>query len=562
MNACRKKWTIILISIIISMLVVITSCLDSNYDFNNISDEMELAPALSAPLAYGSLTLNDILNQLDSNEYIKQRPADSLLYIFYSDSLFTYTASEVIDIPDQDFVSFSLRPVIPVAFVLPGVGDTISEIRLPLPFDQTPIPLAFDQDLEFTFDNGEKIDSLILKSLKMKITATSNFQNDLILDFHTGNINVNGEDYKQRIKVSSVPVTLERTLNNVKMFLITTPQNASILSLKIDLGIINKGNAIRPGDNCQITMSFKDIVFSSVYGFLGEYDILSNSGQFDVSFFSNKILGGKISFSNPELVLKVNNSFGVPVQVALDMDVVSEINDPPITDIVFTGGANPFTIGAPDLENFGQSVASEIRIDTTNSNLIRALESSPDYMNYAATARINPSGVVNYYNYVTDSSKINVGVEVMLPIDLKAQGFTLEDTMEIDFEEQFGDNLDRIDYFRFTMTATNEIPLEAKLQVYFTDSLYNEIDSLFRDDDVFLEPATIGTDGKHSIGVPKVNQVEYDAAQLEKLKPVKFARIKAAVNTPGSDYFKFYSYYKLDFKLGATVATRINTNEL
>jgi hypothetical protein len=109
MKARGKSWNSMLVIIAVSMFVGLTSCFDSNYDLNNISDDFELTPGIAIPLAYGSLTLENILNEIDSVDFVKQFPEDSLLYIIYSKNLLSYKASEVIDIPDQDFLQIFIN---------------------------------------------------------------------------------------------------------------------------------------------------------------------------------------------------------------------------------------------------------------------------------------------------------------------------------------------------------------------------------------------------------------------------------------------------------------------
>ncbi len=561
MKALLKRWNYTLIIVIVSMLVGLTSCIDKNY-FSNISDDVELTPGFALPLAHGSLALDDLLTKLDTTSIINQT-SDSLLYIYYSADLFSYLASDVIDIPDQDFLKFNIGPVIPAAFVIPGaIGDTITEITIP--FIGTVIPLKYDQDLEFTFDNGERIDSVILKNIRMFINVKSTFQNELILDFHTDNITVDGKPWRKRIPISGSVAVFEELINDFKVQL-TFNQATTKLALKIDILLINKGETIRPGDNCEISMSFKENVFTGVYGYLGEYDILSNSGQIDVSFLNSKVLGGTITFADPELILSIDNSFAVPIQVDLGLKAISATNNNPPIDITFTG-RNPFTIGAPSLSNFNEIINTLIIIDKDSSNLIQALETSPDSLNYTANVKINPGGESAHYNYITDKSSIAVGVEVTLPIDFKARGFVFEDTISLDFEGQFGNKFDMIESLGVTLDITNGIPLEADIQVYFTDSSYNILDSMFIDDGNFLESAILAPDGKHTISVLKSNKIEYVAASLEKIKGGKFARIRASLNTPipatGSEYFKFYSFYEIKFIIGASASLRVNPKNL
>lgn len=560
MKAHGKSWNITITIMLVSILVGLSSCIDKNY-FSNISDEVELTPGFALPFAHGSLSIDDLLTKLDSTNIIDQ-DNDSLLYIFYKADLFSYLASEVINIPDQNFVKFSIAPPIPAEFALPGIGDTIREITIP--FVGTKIPLGFDQNLEFTFEHGERIDSVVLKNLRMKIDVTSTFQNELFLDFHADNIKVGGKPWRKIIPLSNSAASIEEVINNFKVQL-TFNENTTMLALKINIVLINKGESLRPGDHCDITMSFLDNRFSGVYGYLGEYDILTNEGQFDVSFFSNKILGGSISFANPEMALLIKNSFGLPLQIDLGLDVVSTINTPPVTPITFIG-INPFIINTPTILNPDEQVPSEFRINNTNSNFVDAISTSPDHLNYSATARINDGGPTLNKNYIRDSSRFDVGAEVTLPIHFKARGFIFEDTISLDFKSLLDTKFDMIDSLGLTLVVTNEIPLEADIQFYFTDSSYNVLDSMFIDDSNFLEAGILSPDGRHTISVPKTNRIEYTAASLENIKGGKFARFKASLNTPipasGSDFFKFYSFYKINFNLSANAYLRVNPKNL
>lgn len=550
--------------LIVSFFGGLTSCFDSNYDINNISDEMELTPGIAMPLAHGSLSLDDLLTKMDSTNVIKQYE-DSLLYVYYSADLFTKKAADLIKIPNQQFANFSIGPDIPAPFVIPGlIGDTIREITVP--FIGTKIPLVFDQNLEFSFEHGERIDSLILKNIRMIINVKSTFQNDVLLNFHTENIKIDGKPWKKLVPLTNADLTIEEIIKNFKIQLTFEDSSSTTkLALKIDVILINQGEAIRPGDHCDITMTFVENTFSGAYGYLGKYDIFEDSGQIDVSLLNTQILGGKLTFAEPKLLLNINNSFALPVQVDLGME--AGFNSTNFLVPVSFAGRNPFNIGSPQLENFGEKVATKIEISKDSSNLIEVLESSPDFLKYNALAIINPFGESSHYNYVTEESEVDVGVEFTLPIHLSAKGFTFEDTLNMNFEKMLGSKFDMIDSLGITLDITNGIPLEADIQVYFTDSSWVVLDSMFIDDSNFLEAAILEPDGRHTVPVIKTNRIEYIAESLTKIKGAKFARIKASINTPvpaagNSEYFKFFSFYEIGFNISANAYLRINTKDL
>lgn len=564
MKTYVKSLSNLVIILVVSIFGGLASCFDSNFDKNNISDEMEFTPGIAMPIAHGSLSLDDLLTKMDSTNIIGQKP-DSLLFVYYSADLFTKSAADLIKISNQQFADFSIGPKIPAAFVIPGaIGDTITEIVIP--FIGTVIPLTFDQNLEFKFENGERIDSLVLKNIRMLFSVKSTFQNEVVLNFHTENIKVDGKPWSKRIPLTSSDLTIEEVIKDFKIQLSFNDTAATTqLALKIDVVLINQGETIRPGDHCDITMSFLENTFSGAYGYLGKYEIFEDSGQIDVSFLNTKILGGKISFAEPKLVLTVNNSFALPVAVDLDMEAVSSIDY--IPDTITFAGRNPFTIGAPQLENYNEIVPTTIEISKDSSNLIQVMETAPDVLKYKAIATINPKGKTAHYNYVTENSTVNASVEFNLPIHLSAKGFAFEDTLNMDFEKMLGSKYEMFDSLGITLDITNGIPLEADIQVYFTDSLWVVLDSMFIDDSNFLEPAILGPDGKHTIPAIKSNRIEYIAERLEKIKGAKFARIRASINTPvpapgNSEYFKFFSFYKIGFNLSANAYLRVNTKNL
>ena len=543
----------VLIIFSVALIFGLTSCFDSNYDFNNISDEVELTPGISIPVAFGSLKLDDILNEIDTGDFVKQFAEDSLLYVTYSTNLFSYKASEVIDVPDQNFLQLFIGADIAATTILPvPVGESIT--------------FSKNKDGEFVFSNGEKIDSINMKSVRMFIDVTSSFHHTGKLIISSNNVIINGVPFSKEIPISSATGTFtysfNELINNVKVVLDNSDADTTVLPLKFDLSLINSGAAVQPGEACNITMSFRENVFSSIFGYLGNYDIPVDNGQLDVSLFNQSVQGGNLFFADPRIALTINNSYGIPIQIDLSgMEVVSAINSS-TTPINFIG-VNPFDILAPDLADFGSSLYSEIPINKDNSNIVEAMESSPNHLNYTATAKTNAAGPTGPYNFVTDSSNMDLGIEIVLPLWVKAEGFSLEDTLDFDFKKEISADIDMVEYFRLTFDADNGIPLETKLQVYFADTTYTVLDSLFKDNEVFLEPAVLVGES-NSDPVKTIKRVEFTKAELEKIKRSKYLFVRASVNTPstGNGYFKFYSYYGIDFKISAKAEFRVNSKNL
>ncbi len=554
MKASGKSRKSILLSFIVLFLIGMTSCFDSNYDFANISDEIEITPGISAPLAFGTLSLQDILNEVDSTgDFVKQFSDDSLLYIIYSENIVSYKGADLISIPNQDFLELFIDSDVAAAGVLSvPVGESTKTTKT--------------KNGEFKFNNGEKIDSMNLKSVVMHVDVTSSFHHRGYLTIYSDSIFVDGKKFRKVIEISREDGTFtsnfDTTLNNVKLIMDNSDPLTTILPIKFDLELINSGAAVLPSEKCDITVSLNDNRFTSVFGYLGNYNLLATDGAIDITLF-NEIKEGTLYFADPRISLIMNSSYGIPAELELSkVKVESKINNS-TTDLIFSG-VNPFPINVPGIDQFGETLLTEIPINKDNSNIDDLMKTLPHHLYYTAEARTNVAGNTGTHSdFVTDSSELDLDFEIILPIWIKAEGFSLTDTTEFDFEKEFGSDIDMIDYFRLSMDITNGMPVETKIQAYFTDASYNVLDSLFRDNSILLDAAETGPDAKVTTATNRISKVEYTTAELEKIKPSKYVIIKASANTPaaGTGYFKFYSFYGVDFKLSAKVDFLINSND-
>jgi hypothetical protein len=545
-NPICKNILIIFVSILI---FAISACVDSKYDLNRISDEIEISPSLAVPLETGSLSLDNIIKEI-SSENVGRFPDDSLLYLTFSQALLSNSASSVMSIPNQSFPQLYLASDITIpAWLLALLGDTVK----------------YKKNLNgtFTVTHNEKIDSIKIKTANLKIQISSSFKLLGLLRIRSNNIKINGQPFARDIPIGNISGTFSTTvpisLNNSAIYLNST----NILPLSFELDLIKSGAGIVAGQNCNISMSFEDLKFSSVFGYLGDYSLLVENGQFDLGNAEDLLGGGELSFADPRLSLLVNNSFGIPVEISLsNVSTYSKKNN--VTTPINFIGINPFNIKAPNKTQIGQFVKDTIKINKSNCNIVQAMETSPKTFSYSINAKTNPAGPGSY-NFVTDSSAMDVNFEIVVPIWIRAKGFSLRDTVDLNISKDFGDVFDYINYFKFTVDGKNEFPLEVGIQVFFTDSSYVVLDSLFVGNSVLLNPAAVNVNGKVSKAEDFKKSVELSKERLTGIRKTKFAIFRAKLNTSNASagqYVKFYSYYKLDFKMSVKTNLTINSRKL
>ncbi|MFW5644412.1 MAG: hypothetical protein ACOCZL_00730 [Bacteroidota bacterium] len=543
--------------IIISLFMFFTySCLDPEWDFEKFSDEVVLTPGLAAPIAYGSLSLDEVLNEIDGTNYIK-RFDDSLLYISYSNQLFSYPANEVLAIPTQNFMQFFIESDVALSpeWISSALDDTVRFIK--------------DKSGEFEFSNNEKIDSMHIKDMDLVINVESSFKHSGVLSITSDAILVNGEPFQEVIQISDASgnFSISRTIpmDENSIYLDNSSPDVTILPIRFELELINSGNPVLPGESCDITMNFVDPQFYSIFGYLGDHELITSSGDIVIDIYDTDTIvgGGSILFANPMFHFDIANSYGLPVQVdVMELEAYSRINDV-TTPVVFESGVNPFSIGAPAVDAIGDSVNTRIEINKETSNIDEVIKTSPSEFSYRVKAITNPDGPQSVQNFATDSSNFLVDFEVILPLWLKAEGFTVDETYAFDFEEDFGEDADIIDYLRVTMDAVNQLPMEIKMQVYFLDENSNTLDSLFLNDDLLL-PASLDEDSKVDEATEQSKSVEFTKEKIDRIRPTKELLVKATATTadPDSDlYVKLYSYYAVDFKLKMKADLIVNSRD-
>ncbi len=85
--------------VLAGIVLIISSCVKDEYDFNTLSKEISLSPKFILPALTGSLTLGDSFEPKEDT--IVVNPDGTIKLMYKQDSLFTYSITDIVDIPDQ-----------------------------------------------------------------------------------------------------------------------------------------------------------------------------------------------------------------------------------------------------------------------------------------------------------------------------------------------------------------------------------------------------------------------------------------------------------------------------
>ncbi|MFO7669397.1 MAG: hypothetical protein R6W31_07040 [Bacteroidales bacterium] len=94
-------------SILLAGMLLVTSCMQDNFDLDLLSDEKEIEPGLVVPLIFGSFNMDDLAEVMDTVDYSLEDENGVPYYLVYPDTI--YWVDESVDFIsglNQDVVTY------------------------------------------------------------------------------------------------------------------------------------------------------------------------------------------------------------------------------------------------------------------------------------------------------------------------------------------------------------------------------------------------------------------------------------------------------------------------
>lgn len=549
--------------LVLSIIFTFSSCMnEDDYNFDKLADVSGSAN-VSISAIHSKLSMYDVLRDYDSSHLFVIDEQTKFLSLVYRGEVFSKTAEQEFIIPNQ-----LLTNAIPVT--IPG-SNQIGNVYI------NSFPLI---EFNFTTNNNEKIDTLYLKGGQLKINldnSTIPYPSKIYIEIPELQNNL-GQTYKDTIDYS-YPKSFVKSgsstqeLNGYKIVFDHFPTNNGI-SVKIS-ATINKTSVNTSTLNCNLNLNlnFENLKFRKLVGFLGTktFDIEKDTVLMDV--FKNVILG-KFFVEDPRLNFYAYNSFGVPIIINFEqMKSYSSTNLPHEVNLTGNGSAilPPWVINSPTLAEVGKTKETIRKFNKESCNIKDALNISPYYLMYKISGSGNPVTLPTSKNFVLDTSKFKFDVEVDMPMYGRLSGMIMQDTIDFTFKE-----VKEIEWVKIRTNVKNGFPMEAYIQVYFVDSLYKRVDSLFVKKDVndvnynltIMPGITSGPLMKvdQVTGVrTKIRDAVIDKNRIANLKDVKKILVKGVMNTSNNsnvnESIKIYADYILDVRMGVQVQLKANSGD-
>jgi hypothetical protein len=303
--------------------------------------------------------------------------------------------------------------------------------------------------------------------------------------------------------------------------------------------------------NFSYNLSLNSDHIDYVSGYFGK-DTLSFDGDvLDTGIDLFDKLSGDFTLTDPKLKLFYNNTIGIPFAAGLDLIAKSDGDQQDLNE----GGADGILEfkypSAPD-----QGVADTILIDKNTSDIDQFISLPPKQIVFSGDGYVNMNtDPATTQNFITSENRVNVGMEMDLPLELKTPGLTYRDSVDFDIDIDFNESVTLYGIFK------NQFPFSVNIRLVCRDSVTNEdlltLEPVDNEDQQVsvLEAPEVNDNGR--VISPRENLIYFNisGADIDLLNETNQLAIEATVSTsqtPEGDRIgvKFYTDYTLDFRMG------------
>jgi hypothetical protein len=516
----------------IIFLITLASCVKNEYYLQNTKTP-GWDPNIASPLINSRLTIWDILNDYDSTDVVVEDPT-FFLYLVYTGRVYSETAEDLIQIGDQ-------------AMNTSHTFNTSGTIAQGDSFVTT-----FSYAYPFSFQGSQVIDSVYFKGGNINVSINTNFNMPGKIEMQFPGTK-NGQPFTEIIPMAGPNVSHNISLNNSKLnFSQTVASNSLNLNFKVVL--YGTGNQDNSPYNVSVNNTFNNLQFKALFGYLGQLNFSLNQDTVAVKLYENNV-DGIINWEDPRLYLTITNYLGMPVELSFNLLEAVRTKAPQNSQQISGPGIpNPWNILYPNFAQTGQGIQTQMLLDKNNSNIADAFNISPQRIYALLNAVSNPSGFAQ--NFAYDTSRFIIDAKVELPMHGTANNYVVVDTTDLDIGSDF-ENAENIDWVLFKIYCENGFPVDAKLQIYFTDENDMLVDSLLMPPQQFVYAATPGPPPDYIVTntTTKVITTTVNNDRIMEYHRIKKAIIRAEMNTydNASQIVKLYSFYEMHVMLGAQI---------
>lgn len=511
----------------------------------------------SLPLVSMTMGMKEIYESALQDANIHVDGNNLLVFSYHSEN--DVPTQPDIPIPEVDF-SYPIRFPDPLAILAFNSG--------------VPFNVNIDTNISLPTDGGnQQIKVVKVKEGTFTISITNSFRHDATVSISYPGIKKNGVAHTDNIVLTYDPADFPKTITHtldLKDYDVDFSDGgvtANKVGFSYGISLVrNPSNATSLTDSLSIGQKFAIKSYKEITGYLGRFVIIQNHMNQEIDLFTKQI-NGKILVNDPRLVLRVFNSYGVPVTGRIyNLKIIT--TDSQAFPVQIDAFKDTFSFVKPTTP--GEVAESFYRIDKTNSNIDDAINSGPARVEFDVEFVANYNDIVQD-NFLVDAAAFKTVVDFELPMDIKILDYEVLERTSFPLTALSGDIVDEAKLF---VKTENGLPFDVFMQMLFVkDTIINgKLDSNYVVDSLFshelaITGGTVDANGKVIAPFVSINTVGLPVKRLTRISnETKNALTRVRVQTsqfggaPG--FVKIYADQKLSMKLGGNLKLILKSNAL
>lgn len=546
---------VIFFSVSMLLSLVFSSC-TTETDWDNLIDDFKnIDQSLVLPLGEATITLEDILNQLDSVDFIGSDESD--MFVQYSDSL-NWSLKDIA----------LLGTTVPIQKEFyPSGGNT-----LPVPANTT-FPFEFSENVNLglnTDPTQQRIDLFKANSAKIKILINKE------------NLDVNADKVVATISFENSAITfdngatefihkpsafgVEDVLTLPPFSMNTTVATGIVLNIRISITTNNQLSFVTPLSKLSFKLDFGDVDFKIAYGhFSPVISQLAQEQIVDLGDFQSNLPAGLFRLAEPSVKLTIKNNVGMRLGLNIEYVKAYRKNEPEYEPIYaqFKNNRQSTSIILNPAADYGLTETTFYTLDKDSGQIDRLFDREliPNMLSYKF--KVSNERKVGS-DFITPDAKVQMRYDVKIPLSLKAGSYVeIKDTIEnlnIDslLEKDF------VEKAILVLNVTNGIPVGAEFKIKLLQADGTPVQNTTIDSVFTLNAPAVDADGLVIVNQLAAQQIriEVSKSQLSQLKSADALAFTLRVDRKDGKPIKFEKSNGIKVKVGVFVKAGASIDDL
>jgi hypothetical protein len=245
----------------------------------------------------------------------------------------------------------------------------------------------------------------------------------------------------------------------------------------------------------------------------------------------DNITAGLLDLPSVNLQVEIENGMKVPIKGIISLIENTNANNQTVSLTASSLGQPILISPAIGSWNTLQPSTNEISFNAANSNVEQVLENLGSAYNFGYSIQLNPLGNVNGgWDEVFSTSRIKVKLKAQMPLQMMADGLTLQDTFDVNLK-QTSPNISVVSG-KLILEAMNAFPMQCEVKLSFLTDQGFTLEEVFGT--ALIQSANYGAIDPVDGLKKKLSILEFvfPESLINSLDLIKKLKVEVQLNTP------------------------------